>query len=99
PTVIYTLSLHDALPILRVLLRMAAYQVAFLERVPSFAAVNDAVALAPRTPGVKAFVNAVLRAFARRGAREREPRPPRDPLDALADRKSTRLNSSHVSIS
>src|SRR5207253_3054141 len=32
----------------RVLLRMAAYQVAFLERVPSFAAVNDAVALAPR---------------------------------------------------
>ena len=72
----------------RVLLRMAAYQVAFLERVPSFAAVNDAVALAPRTPGVKAFVNAVLRAFARRGAREREPRPPRDPLDALATRCS-----------
>ena len=64
----------------RVLLRMAAYQIAFLERVPSFAAVNDAVALAPRTPGVTAFVNAVLRSFARRGVREREPVPPRDPL-------------------
>src|SRR5206468_4237328 len=38
----------------RVLLRMAAYQIAFLERVPSFAAVNDTVALAPRTPGVTA---------------------------------------------
>ena len=72
----------------RVLLRMAAYQIAFLDRIPSFAAVNDAVALAPGTPGVKAFVNAVLRAFARRGAREREPEPPRDPLEALATRCS-----------
>src|SRR5881397_277691 len=75
-------------PRVRVILRVTAYQIAFLERVPSFAAVNDAVALAPRTPGVRAFVNAVLRAFARRGAREREPRPPRDPLDALATRCS-----------
>ncbi len=72
----------------RVLLRMAAYQIAFLERVPSFAAVSDAVALAPRTPGVTAFVNAVLRSFARRGVREREPAPPRDPLEALATRCS-----------
>jgi 16S rRNA (cytosine967-C5)-methyltransferase len=72
----------------RVVLRMAAYQIALLERVPSFAAVNDAVALAPRTPGVKAFVNAVLRAFARRGVREREPAAPRDPLEALATRCS-----------
>src|SRR5262245_8093372 len=37
----------------RVLLRMTAYQIAFLERVPAFAAVNDAVTLAPRAPGVK----------------------------------------------
>ena len=72
----------------RVALRLAAYQLAFLERVPAFAVVNDAVALAPRTPGVKAFVNAVLRAFARRGAREREPAPPRDPVEALALRCS-----------
>ena len=72
----------------RVLLRMAAYQIAFLERVPVFAAVNDAVTLAPRTPGVGAFVNAVLRSFSRRGAREREPAPPRNPTEALATRCS-----------
>src|SRR5256712_13140697 len=73
-------------PCVRVILRVTAYQIAFLERVPSFAAANDAVTLAPRTPGVRAFVNAVLRSFARRGPREREPAPPRDPIDALAPR-------------
>ena len=75
-------------PRVRVLLRMTAYQIAFLERVPAFAAVNDAVTLAPLTPGVRAFVNAVLRSFSRRGAREREPAPPRNPSDALAVRCS-----------
>jgi 16S rRNA (cytosine967-C5)-methyltransferase len=72
-----------------VLLRLAAYQIAFLERVPAFAAVSDAVSLARGDkPGVEGFVNAVLRSFARRGAREREPAPPRDPIDALATRWS-----------
>jgi 16S rRNA (cytosine967-C5)-methyltransferase len=68
------------------ILRMTAYQIAFLERVPAFAAVNDAVSLARRgsKPGVAEFVNAVLRAFTRRGAAEREPVPPMDALDALA---------------
>ena len=75
-------------PRVRVLLRMTAYQIAFLERVPAFAAVNDAVTLSGRAPGVGAFVNAVLRSFARRGAREREPAPPRDPIEALAIRCS-----------
>ena len=51
----------------RVLLRLTAYQLAFLERVPAFAAVNDAVTLARAKPGVAEYVNAVLRAFARRG--------------------------------
>ena len=73
----------------RVVLRMTAYQIAFLERVPPFAAVNDAVTLARgRRPGLAEYTNAVLRSFARRGAREREPAPPRDPLDALATRCS-----------
>ena len=72
----------------RVLLRLTAYQLAFLERVPRFAAVNDAVTLARAKPGVAEFVNAVLRAFARRGKREREPAPPADPLEALATRCS-----------
>jgi 16S rRNA (cytosine967-C5)-methyltransferase len=75
-------------PRVRVPLRMTAYQLVFLERVPAFAAVNDAVTLAPRAPGVSAFVNAVLRSFARRGPREREPAPPRDPGEALAVRCS-----------
>jgi 16S rRNA (cytosine967-C5)-methyltransferase len=80
----------DALdPRVRVALRMAAYQLVFLERVPAFAAVNDAVTLARgRTPGLAEYTNAVLRSFARRGAREREPAPPRDPVDALATRCS-----------
>ena len=75
-------------PRVRVILRVTAYQIALLERVPSFAAVNDAVTLAPRTPGVREFVNAVLRSFARRDPREREPAPPRDLIDALATRCS-----------
>ena len=72
----------------RVLLRLTAYQLVFLERVPAFAAVNDAVTLARGAPGVAEYVNAVLRAFARRGAAEREPAAPRDPVDALATRCS-----------
>ena len=75
-------------PGVRVLLRMAAYQIAFLERVPAFAAVNDAVTLARGAAGRAGYVNAVLRAFAHRGAAEREPAPPRDPVEALATRCS-----------
>jgi 16S rRNA (cytosine967-C5)-methyltransferase len=74
----------------RALLRLTAYQLVFLERVPTFAAVDDAVTLARQRakPGVPQFVNAVLRSFARRGPREREPAPPRDPVEALAVRCS-----------
>jgi 16S rRNA (cytosine967-C5)-methyltransferase len=72
----------------RVLLRLTAYQLVFLDRVPAYAAVHDAVGLAGGAPGVAGYVNAVLRAFARRGAAEREPAPPRDPVEALATRCS-----------
>jgi 16S rRNA (cytosine967-C5)-methyltransferase len=72
----------------RALLRLTAYQLVFLARVPAFAAVSDAVTLVRGAPGTAGFVNAVLRSFARRGAREREPRPPGDPLEALATRCS-----------
>ena len=79
----------------RALLRMTVYQLVHLDRVPPFAAVDDAVSLARQRakPGVPEFVNAVLRSFTRRGAREREPAPPADPIDALAVRCSfpTRL--------
>jgi 16S rRNA (cytosine967-C5)-methyltransferase len=69
---------------------MTAYQIVFLERVPAWAAVDDAVSLArPRAkPGAPEFVNAVLRAFARRRAPERRPLLPADPVDALAVRCS-----------
>ncbi len=69
-------------------LRAAAYQIVFLERIPPSAAVNDAVSLAGTKPGLAGFVNAVLRAFARRGTREREPAAPSDPVEALALRCS-----------
>src|SRR5262249_34527659 len=80
----------DALdPRVRVLLRMTAYQLVFLARVPAFAAVNDAVTLARAgARGAAEYTNAVLRAFARRGPREREPTTPREPIDALATRCS-----------
>ena len=48
----------------RVSLRLAAYQIVFLERIPRFAAVSDAVALARGRPGAAEYTNAVLRAFA-----------------------------------
>ena len=76
-------------PRVRVALRMTAYQLVFLERVPAVAAVNDAVSLARgRRPGLAEYTNAVLRSFSRRGAREREPSLPGDPVDALATRCS-----------
>lgn len=92
----WILQPHSRRPLARldvrplVLLRATVYQLVFLERVPAFAAVNDAVTLARRgsKPGTAEFVNAVLRAFARRGAREREPAPPADPIEALAIRCS-----------
>jgi 16S rRNA (cytosine967-C5)-methyltransferase len=69
-------------------LRLTAYQLVFLDRVPAYAAVHDAVALAGRGAGAGAagFVNAVLRSFTRRS--EGEPRPPDDPIEALAVRGS-----------
>jgi 16S rRNA (cytosine967-C5)-methyltransferase len=73
-----------------VLLRLTAYQVVFLERVPAFAAVSDAVSLARGRgkQGAPEFVNAVLRSFTKTAPAEREPRPPDDPVEALALRLS-----------
>ena len=48
-------------PETRNLLRLGLYQLAYLDRVPDHAAVNETVELAPRR--TKGFVNAVLRAF------------------------------------
>jgi len=57
-------------PWVRNLLRLTTYQLQFLDKVPAYAAVNDAVALAKRRVHGEAapFVNAVLRSLTRSGA-------------------------------
>jgi 16S rRNA (cytosine967-C5)-methyltransferase len=68
----------------RSLLRLTVYQILFLERVPHWAAVDEAVSLArlrARTPGPAEFVNAVLRALLRN---PRPPTTPTDPVEAAA---------------
>lgn len=81
--------LDDLVPWLRVLLRLSAYQLGFLDRIPPWAAVHEAGELAKRRrpPGAAAYLNGVLRALAA------APRPwpaPRveDPVEALALRAS-----------
>jgi 16S rRNA (cytosine967-C5)-methyltransferase len=70
-----------------VVLRLTAYQLRFLERVPAFAAVSDAVSLVKGRdkPGIDSFVNAVLRSFTRTRL---ERALPADPVEALALRLS-----------
>lgn len=77
---------RDPEPAVRVLLRLGLYQLAFLDRVPDHAAVNETVALAPRRAA--GFVNAVLRAFLRRGKRIDPPDAATDPVGNLAVRFS-----------
>jgi 16S rRNA (cytosine967-C5)-methyltransferase len=62
-------------------LRLAAYQLLFLDRVPSYAAVDDAVAAARQVGGQKlgGFVNAVLRKL----DKAREPGLPHNPRARL----------------
>ncbi len=71
---------------IRLILRMGAYQILFMERIPAYAAVSESVALARRHGhlGTAALVNAVLRRLAREG----EPPPPPDPVEALVIRQS-----------
>jgi len=68
-------------PKVRTALRVAAYQLLLLDRVPAYAAVDDAVAAARAVGGQKlsGFANAVLRNLGRRG----EPALPDDPKRRL----------------
>ena len=74
-----------ALPLLCVL-RIGAYQLLFLERVPAYAAVDEAARQARERGGSKAagFVNGVLRHIARTGGEVPYPDPDRDPAAYLA---------------
>jgi 16S rRNA (cytosine967-C5)-methyltransferase len=76
-------------PWVRALLRLTVYQLEFLDRIPPWAAVHEAVELAKarRSPGAAAFVNGVLRALA--GESRPWPVPSAEsPVEALALRAS-----------
>jgi len=75
-------------PWVRALLRLTAYQLFFLDRVPRWAAVDEAVSLAKlkaRKPGPPEFVNAVLRSLTRATG---PPPLPALPVEAAAVRCS-----------
>jgi 16S rRNA (cytosine967-C5)-methyltransferase len=65
--------LADVDPLIRNILRLAVYQLLFLDKIPDHAAVNEAVELAKSRSGAKAagFTNAVLRNFIRRKKRSK----------------------------
>lgn len=72
---------------LKILLRLLAYQLLFLDRIPASAAVNEAVKLAKslKLPAPQvAYVNAVGRRLAREGRRLPRPQSQADPVANLA---------------
>ncbi len=73
-------------PGVRQILRLGAYQLLWLDRVPPAAAVNTAVDLALQRghPGSAGFVNAVLRRVSAEGARVAYPNPTDDPEKYLS---------------
>ncbi|MEE8448201.1 MAG: 16S rRNA (cytosine(967)-C(5))-methyltransferase RsmB [Thermodesulfobacteriota bacterium] len=68
------------------ILRTGVYQLLWLDRIPAFAAVNEAVGLAREKVGQSGanFVNAVLRAVVKSRGRMEEPDPKTASLDELA---------------
>ncbi len=70
----------------RNLLRLGLYQLAFLDRIPDHAAVNETVSLAPKRS--RGFVNAVLRAFLRLQKQIPLPDGEKDPVSYLSVRYS-----------
>ncbi|MEM1205262.1 MAG: transcription antitermination factor NusB [Acidobacteriota bacterium] len=77
-------------PALRSLLRVGAYQLLLLDRVPAHAAVHEAVEQARRAThkGGASFTNAVLRRIARQPELDAWPVRERDPVRRLAIEKS-----------
>ncbi|HWQ61126.1 MAG TPA: transcription antitermination factor NusB, partial [Negativicutes bacterium] len=73
-------------PVIRNILRMGAYQIFFLSRVPVSAACNQAVELAKKYghAGTAKFVNAVLRSAGRDPDKAGYPDPAREPVRYLA---------------
>jgi len=73
-------------PAVRVLIRLALYQVLFLDRIPNHAAVNDAVDIAKTSqpPHVIRFINAILREAVRKGDGWNYPDSLKDPAACVA---------------
>lgn len=79
-------SLDRVDPVVRTALRIGAYSILFLDRVPDFAAVDTAVDLVRRAGSGRAtgFVNGVLRRIAREGRGALPPVPPEGDVAGLA---------------
>jgi 16S rRNA (cytosine967-C5)-methyltransferase len=74
-------------PFIRNLLRLTLYQLLFLQRIPAYAAVNDAVELAKAHSGEKTggFTNGVLRNFLREKRQLPKPDPKKLSISAFAE--------------
>jgi len=85
-----TRPLDKMSPWVRADLRLAAYQLLFLDRIPPSAAVNEAVELAKKYghAGLAGFVNGVLRGFLRKKDGLSYPDPAKDPVGYLSLRHS-----------
>ena len=73
-------------PQVQVLLRLGLYQLSYLDRIPTHAAVNETVDLAPKR--AKGFVNAVLRSYLRANRAVELPAREEDPVRYLSVRYS-----------
>jgi 16S rRNA (cytosine967-C5)-methyltransferase len=80
-------SFEETDPYIKNLLRITLYQISFLDRIPEFAAVNEAVALAKMHAGsrVSGFVNGILRNFIRTNRTATAPDPDSCRVAALAE--------------
>ena len=73
-------------PVIRDVLRLAAYQIGYLDKIPERAAVNEAVEAAKKSGGRGAagFVNAVLRSILRNPGKVKYPDPKKAPFSCLS---------------
>ncbi len=94
-TLDYVLSDFSRQPLSRLdpevldILRLGAFQILYLDRIPDFSAVNEAVNAVKknrRTARASGFVNAVLRSLLRSRDTLRYPDPEKDPLLSLSVR-------------
>lgn len=79
-------SIETFTPWVRNLLRLSAYQILYLDRIPDYAVVDEAVNLARRFGhrGVAGLVNALLRQIAKQAKSLPWPDPEHDPMEYLS---------------